>query len=475
MLTREQIEAVYEQGVDATCTLVLTMQEQHAAFAARVKELEDRLGKDSHNSSKPPSSDGFPKKPVSLRPSTGRKPGAQKGHPGKNLPWKETPDVVVEHLPTHCADCGHSLAGVTSFPTHSRQVVDLPPLALVTTQHRVHTVSCPHCQHPTCAAFPPEATQPVQYGPRLKALAVTLLTYHLLPYQRIASLLADLFGASFSQGSLFACQQSASTRLEETLAGIRQGLQGSPVAHFDETGLRVEGTLHWLHSASTATLTYYACHRRRGKEGMDAAGILPSFSGRAMHDGWRSYHDYSCPHSWCNAHHLRELTALFEQDKQDWAERMRRLLVEGKRAVEVATEQGQSRLKDDQIADLVARYRQVLAEGLSANPPPEPVPGKRGRPKQSRSRNLLLRLQQGEAETLGFLFDFAIPFDNNLAERDIRMVKVQQKVSGSFRREAGAEAFCRVRSYLSTMRKQGHSVLSALEHVFRGNPLCPQT
>jgi transposase len=308
----------------------------------------------------------------------------------------------------------------------------------------------------------------------LKALGVYLLDFQLLPYARIAGFFADLFEASFSEGTLFAAQQRASERLSGVHSCLRRGLRQAQVAHFDETGLRLGGQLHWLHCASTPTLTYYAWHPKRGKAGMDKANILPHFGGVAVHDGWSSYLHYGCVHALCNAHHLRELTALDEQEGQEWARRMRSLLVEIKRTVEQAKQQGRSRLSALLEMRLEARYHRLLAQGFAANPPPEARSGRRGRKKQGRARNLLDRLQRGKAATLRFMTDFAVPFDNNLAERDIRMMKVQQKVCGGFRSEEGVDAFCRIRSYISTLRKQGQSVLSALEHVFLGKPLCPE-
>jgi len=352
--------------------------------------------------------------------------------------------------------------------------VDLPALSLVTTEHRVEKKVCPDCGFESVAPFPTEVEMRVQYGPRLKALGVYLLDFQLLPYQRIAGLFADLFDASFSAGTLFACQQKAAQRLSGVLSGLRDGLRQAEVAHFDETGLRMAGNLHWLHVASTPTLTYYDWHQKRGKAGMDKAGVLPSCGGIAVHDGWSSYQHYACRHALCNAHHLRELTALYEQDGQEWAAKMRALLVGIKHAVEKAKTQGRKRLSPLLEARFEARYQQLIVTGLAANPPPARIPGQRGRPKQNRARNLLVRLQQGREATLRFMTDFAVPFDNNLAERDLRMLKVQQKVSGGFRSEDGATAFCWIRSYISTLRKQGQSVLSALEHVFRGKPLCPQ-
>lgn len=473
MLTRDQFQTIYDQGPDALFDLFTAMQGQIDALKAEVKQLRDRLDQDSHNSSKPPSSDGF-HKPVSQRKPSGKRPGGQKGHPGRTLSFSETPDEIVVHSPAACACCGKALEGVKGSEAERRQVVDLPPLSLLTTQHQVQKKVCPDCGFETVAAFPAEAETRVQYGPRLKALGIYLLDFHLLPYQRLAHLFADLFGASLSAGTLFACQQKASERLASVLSCIRQGLRHSAVAHFDETGMRLEGKLHWLHSASTATLTYYDWHPKRGKAGMDQMGILPHFAGIAVHDGWSSYQQYGCQHALCNAHHLRELTALYEQDGQEWAAKMRSLLVEIKKAVEGARAQSRFRLWPLLEMRFEARYRRLLQEGYAANPPPEAIPGKRGRRQQSRGRNLLQRLEQGREATLRFMTDFWVPFDNNLAERDIRMMKVQQKVSGGFRSPEGATAFCRIRSYLSTMRKQGQSVLSALEHVFVGKPICPQ-
>ncbi len=479
-LTREQFRTIYEHGPDAAWAVIEALQatleaqqQQIDALSARVKELEDRLNSDSHNSSQPPSSDGF-KKPVSLRKPTGRKPGGQRGHPGRTLSFSETPDEIVVHSPSACSCCGKALDRVEGSEAERRQVVDLPPLSLLTTEHRVQKKVCPDCGFETVASFPAEVETTVQYGPRLKALGVYLLDFHLLPYQRIAGLFADLFDASFCAGTLFACQQKASERLSGVLGCLRQALRHAPVAHFDETGLRLGGKLHWLHSASTPSVTYYDWHKKRGKTGMDKANILPPFGGIAVHDGWSSYQHYGCRHALCNAHHLRELTALYEQDAQEWANKMRALLVEIKKVVEHAKEQGRSRLSPLWEMRFEGRYNRLLKEGFAANPPPEATTGKRGRPKQSRARNLLQRLDHGREATLRFMSDFRVPFDNNLAERDIRMMKVQQKVSGGFRSEEGATAFCRIRSYISTMRKQGQSVLSALEHVFMGKPLCPQ-
>ena len=367
-----------------------------------VKALQDRLGKDSHNSSKPPSSDGLAKKPVSLRQKTGRKPGGQAGHPGKTLSLTDTPDQTLVHSPLQCTCCGLSLAAIEGEPTDERrQVADIPPLSLLTVEHRVLNKTCPDCGTANMGAFPQDVTQPVQYGPRVKALSVYLLSYQMLPFARVADLFADLLNAPLSPATLCTAQQTCADKLTDVLAGIRTGLHNAPVVHFDETGLRVGGKLHWLHSAGTESLTYYDWHKRRGKAGMDKAGILPSFKGTAVHDGWASYHHYACRHALCNAHHLRELTALHEQDKQAWAACMRSLLVQIKCAVQTAREQGRKRLPALLACRFEARYRKLLAQGFAANPPPAvPLVTKRGRPKQSKARNLLCRLRDGMQETL---------------------------------------------------------------------------
>jgi transposase len=320
--------------------------------------------------------------------------------------------------------------------------------------------------------FPEGVTQPVAYGPGVKALLVYLQAYQLLPYARSCELMEDLFGTRISEGTLSEALQTGSSQLEATEAAIREAITQAKVAHFDETGLRIEGRLHWLHSASTEMWVHYSPQKKRGQEGMKAAGVLPNFRGRAVHDGWASYFSYDCEHALCNAHHLREMTFLVERHSQAWAEELKRLLIEMKQAVEAAKAAGKSVLPKKTLYSLLKRYDALLKKGEAANPPPSPeaVP-RRGRRKQTPARNLLDRLRRYQEETLAFLHDFAVPFDNNRAERDIRMMKVQQKVSGGFRSQDGAQAFCRIRGYLASARKQSHPVLFALHQLFLGHPL----
>jgi transposase len=481
MLTRDQFQALYDQGPDALFAVfeqqqatIQALQEAVAALTAQVQELKARLDKDSHNSSKPPSSDGLKKKPApqSLRPKTGRKPGGQPGHRGCTLKPSPAPDQVVSHVPATCAHCQQPLRAEQSIGFEPRQVHDLPPLRLLVTEHRALTCRCA-CGHLTTAAFPPSVSQPVQYGPRLLGLGLLLREYHLLPLGRTAQLLQQGFGASISVGTLSRALRRADAAVRPVTTAIAQAIRKAKRAHFDETGMRVAGRLHWLHSASTDMLTHYSAHAKRGTAAIEAAGILPGFAGTAVHDGWCSYGAYACEHALCNAHHLRELTGLAEQG-QVWAADFKTLLTDAYRAVQHAKSTGKLRVHFQQQCQFERRYQNLLERGYAANPPPaDPPRDRRGRVKQSPGRNLLCRLDQHRKWVLAFLYDFDIPFDNNLAERDLRMMKVRQKVSGGFRTLPGAEAFCRLRGYLSTLRKQGMALLPALEQLLVGKPLYP--
>jgi transposase len=461
--------------------LIAAQQEQIAALTAqvvaltlRVKELEDRLATDSHNSSKPPSSDGFRQKTRSLREHSGKRPGGQAGHAGNTLRLVETPDRIVRHRPDQCPACGQGLADSESTSTERRQVVDLPAIRLDVVEHQAECLVCPRCAAVTAGSFPAGVEQPVQYGPRIQALGVYLLTYQFVPYERTRELLEDVCGGAPCPATLQAAVERTAAGLVDTEAAIKRALQDAGVEHFDETGLRVAGRRQWLHVASTEELTHSSWHAKRGTGATDAIGILPAFRGTAVHDGWQPYYTYDCAHALCNAHHLRELTFVEEQDRQAWAGELKRLLLDIKERVATERTAGREALDASTRQDFAARYSEILASGLAANPLPEPSPpGQRGRRKQSKARNLLDRLSAHQREVLAFMTDFQVPFDNNLAERDLRMMKVQQKISGGFRSEEGATAFCRIRGYVSTMRKQGQNVLTAIERVFAGSPLVP--
>lgn len=482
MLTRNEALAIYHAGPQTVVRVLLAMDARIHALEQRVEDLQaharhlqDQLAKNSRNSSKPPSTDGFQKPaPKSLREKSTRPSGGQPGHAGQTLTMAEKPDRTEPHRVDRCERCGRSLADRPPEGIEQRQVHDLPPLRLIVTEHQGEITRCP-CGHLNKAAFPEGVNAPVQYGPGLKAAAVYLKNYQFLPYERTCELLADLFDCGISEGTLANILGECHERLEQPVQQIKARIAHAPVAQFDESGARVEGKLWWLHAASTANATYYDIHPRRGAEALDIIGILPDFLGRAIHDFWQPYFGYGCAHGLCNAHHLRELIFVHEQHQQDWADAMIDCLLDIKKAVARARPTAEH-LTKAQIRAFEARYQRILDEGYAQNPlsPPSANAGKkRGRRKKTKPRNLLERLDQHRQEALAFMYDFSVPFDNNLAERDIRMMKVQQKISGLFRSEEGAKAFCRVRSYISTARKNAMGALDAIARVFTGDPFLP--
>jgi len=444
-----------------------------AALAGRVAELEARLGKNSRNSSKPPSSDGLAKPaPKSLRRASGRKPGKQQGEQGFRLELRAMPDQVRVHAPSECRGCGAGLADAPVVGTETRQVFDLPVIELVAIEHRAQRREC-GCGIVTRAAFPVEATAPTCYGPGVAALATYLLGRQHLPVERAAECLQEAFGAAVSTGWLSSLLPTAAARLDGFLAIAREQLAAAQVAHFDETGGRVAGRLHWIHVACSDTWTLFHLDGKRGKTAMDAAGILPTFAGVAVHDGLAAYRRYEqATHGLCNAHHLRELAGMAELTGQAWTTRLAELLVELHSAVELAKAAGCTKLPARRLASFGKRYDALVAHGKQLNPPP-PRTGKRGRPALGPAGSLLARLETHRADVLRFATDFAVPFDNNQAERDVRMVKLQQKISGGWRSDTGAHAFLDVRSYLSTARKHGHSAMTVLRDLFNGQPWIP--
>lgn len=451
-----------------------TLREQLAAGLAELQDLKGRLAKDSHNSSKPPSSDGLARRTRSLRLKSGKPPGGQPGHRGTTLPLVATPDRVVVHRPVACSHCQRPLADLAAERVERRQVHDLPPVRLVVTEHRAERVRCPSCRRLTQVAFPVGVEAPVQYGPGVRALAVYLSQQQLLPFARVRAVLTEVVGCPLSVGTVVSLVQRCAAALEATESATKAALQAAPVLHNDETPIRVKGQWHFVHVSSTDRLTHYGVHPQRGAVAMEAIGILPRCRGTSLHDGWTPYWHYrACRHALCNVHHLRELTWVAEHFQQGWAQALKELLLAMRAAVAAARAAGAQRLDTSVHAQLTARYTELLCQGVAANPlPPPPTgPPKRGRRKQCPARNLLDRLFQHQGEVLAFLDDFAVPFDNNQAERDRRMLKVQQKISGTFRSSAGAVAFCRIRGTLSTLHKAGAALLAALRTLFTGRSL----
>ncbi len=465
---------MYAQGEDAVVSLVRQLLSRLDKLESRLETLEGRSKKTSQNSHKPPSGDGLGKRTKSLRTQSDKSSGGQPGHPGSTLEWSETVDWIDIHDVQTCSGCGGSLSDESVEQWLARQVFDIPAIELMVTEHRVAVKCCGACGHQTQGIFPVEARNVVQYGPRLKAMMVYLMEGQLLPSERTCEVLSDLLGVRVSEGTLYTSRTHCYEQLESTEQGIQSTLVTSSKVHFDETGMRVNGQLWWLHVACTDGLTYYFVHPKRGKVAMDEMAILPEFSGKAIHDGLKSYAGYECDHFLCNAHHLRELRFILEHYGQGWAYQLSLLLVTILYQVQAAKANGQTALPEDQLQAFEARYAEILDQGFAANPiptPPPDAPKKRGRPKRSPPRNFLERLKSQQASVLGFMVDFEVPFDNNQAERDLRMMKLKQKISGCFRSVDGARMFCRIRGYFSTLRKQGQNVLDALIGLFSGVPI----
>jgi transposase len=400
VITDDDIRAVYNQGPDAVIALVRnliqTFELQIAMHEARIKHLESQINTNSGNSGKPPSSDCFVK-PKSQRIKSGKKSGAQKGHPGYTLEMTPEPDKILTHKVTICQDCGALLIDQKPDFLERRQVVDIPPLKLEVTEHQAECKTCHACGAHNKAVFPEGVNQPVQYGPMIRSLAVYMNQYQFIPYDRVEEFFNDLFGQPFSEGSLFTANQVCYDFLTGFEQEAKKQILNEPVVNFDETGVRVEGKNHWLHVACTPELTCYHVHNKRGSDGMDDMGILPFYKGIAKRDGLSSYFKYDCAQSLCNDHHLRELTWVIENVKQTWADRMHGLLLDALKAVNDAKDSLKTCLEPEQIAGYLSRYDEIIALGYKENPFFEVWPrpnGKRGRLKRTKQRNLLERLHK---------------------------------------------------------------------------------
>jgi transposase len=478
--TPEHIRAIYHQGEAATISLVTQLVQVITQLESRVQQLEDQLGKNSRNSGKPPSSDGLAKpRTRSLREPSGKPTGGQPGHPGHTLKMVERPDHFRVHPVATCQQCHATLEQVSPSAYEKHQVFDVPPMRVEVTEHRAEIKTCPQCGKVNTGVFPVEVAQPVQYGSHLQAQATYFNVYHFVPLERTAEIFQDLYVHPLTEAAVVDANTRVAQRVAPATAAVKAQLTHAAVAHFDESGLRVLGKLHWGHVVSTARLTYYAVHAKRGSEAIDAIGILPHFRGRAIHDSLASYFQYTeNTHGLCNGHHLRELQFITAHYAQAWAAGMTTLLCEIKQAVDQAKQQNQAHLEVERLQTFERRYDTLVAEGLETNPlpiVPEPRTKRRGRIKQTPPKNLLDRLKKHKAAVLAFMYDFKVPFDNNQAERDIRMLKVKQKVSGAFRTMAGAETFCEIRGYISTARKNGQRAIVALQSALAGTPFIPGT
>jgi transposase len=448
---------------------LLAVEQQVHDLLEKVRQLEDRQARNSSNSSQPPSSDGLTKPPPrSLRRKTGRKPGGQPGHSGHTLQPAPKPDQVTVH-PLHRCPCGHCrgvfLHSQAVLGYECPQVFDLPPLRLVVTEHQAEIKRCPISGLTVKATFPAGVEGPVQYGPHCRGFTLYLFNQQLLPFNRLRQTCLDLFGQPLSLGTLTQTNERAYHTLEPVELILTCALIQAPVVNLDESGLRVAGRLHWLHVACTPQLTFYGVHDKRGSEAMDALGVLPHCRHWLVHDHWKPYYKYDALHALCNQHLLRELKFLAEEHHQTWATELSQFLVA---------------CKDDPLTQLGwdeahfqgahARYQAIVGQGRRTHP--RRPPGQ-GRSKQSKAANLLDRLEDYDLSVLAFLIDPNVPFTNNQGEQDIRMIKVKQKISGGFRTLAGAQVFARIRSYLSTCRKQGQNLWEACHQLVIGQPLLP--
>jgi transposase len=481
-ISSEELHEAYVKGEPAIHALLEGWMKQVIAInqvlETRVQALEDQIAKNSGNSGKPPSSDGFNRPaPKSLRKRSRKKSGGQTGHIGYSLKAVEKPEYVKVHRVEQCSHCHGSLKSVKASRCEKRQVFEVPRVHVEVTEHQAEIKGCPQCGKESRAEFPAGVTQPVQYGDEIKAQMVYFNQYQMLPLERTAEVFETLYGQTISEGTIVEASQEVSRQVTCANETIRQHLsEKEAVVHFDETGARVDGRLQWLHSASTERLTWYAIHPKRGHLAMDSIGILPNLQGRAMHDDWMSYFKYPIPHGLCNVHHLRRLKFLEERYPQKWVPQMADLLVAIKAAVEKARIASRTGLSRKKLIEFESEYDRLVKQGLRVNGPskrPEGQPIKRGRIKQSPAKNLLDEFKFHKEYVLAFMYDFKVPFDNNLAERDIRMMKVKQKISGCFRSLQGAEVFCQIRGYLSTARKNEQHVLDVLRLAFAGTPYLP--
>lgn len=477
--TQEELRKLCTSNPDIIVSIILSqsniineLRETIRMMSEQLKTLQAQKNQDSHNSSKPPSSDGMKRTISSTRTKSNRPSGGQRGHKGTTLVMKDKPDRTIEHTVDQCS-CGCSLKSVSVRRRHQRQMIDIPMPKIEYTEHQSEEKQCPNCGRITVAPFPEDIEKSIQYGANIKSFAICLIQYQLIPLKRTQEFLRDMFQIEISQGTLLNWTQELHKKVEPAEKEIVEQLKQADIVHADETGIFCENKLNWVHVASTNKLTHFQMHQKRGSEAIDYIGIICSLRGRLIHDFWSAYFKYDIERGMCNAHLLRELTATYENDKQDWALEMKDLLLRIDKRVE------QTKMKNKTSLSLQTRqyykrqYKAFLTIAKSLNPRQESPPGKRGKPKQTKVYNLIERMSDYQDEVLAFMEDFRVPFTNNQAERDFRMMKVKQKISGTFRSREGGDAFCRIRGYISTACKNACSAFDAIIMAFNGNPFIP--
>ena len=441
--------------------------------AEEIASQKERLNKNSQNSSKPPSSDGYKKpQPKSLRERTGKKPGAQHGHEGNGFSLPHEADETVLHHPTVCERCAHDLTQEQgeAVTCATRYVVDIR-IETQVIAHQTTEVICPECGQIAIGSFPNGINSTLQYGDTIKALAIALNTAGTISINRTHEILQSVFGVPISTGTISGMIEDCAEKVKPALEKIKSEIINSPVVNCDETGIRADKKLHWAHSASTNVSTYIIVDPKRGQLGMDNAGILPEFLGIAVHDCWSPYFLYDCEHALCNAHLLRELTNVEENYSQSWATNMIQLLLDMKEAKEQCIEMGIPSISEEQWQEFMNQYDELLKIGKEMNPIPPAEANKRGKPKKGKILSLLERLETYKAGVCLFAKNFFVPFTNNQAEQDIRVFKVKEKVTGGFRTTDGANDYASIVSYISTARKRGFSIFDSIKHALAGNAI----
>lgn len=464
----KQLTEQNQQLIETIARLTQTIEAQNR----RIEELLEQLNKNSRNSSKPPSSDGYKKpKPKSLRESTGRKAGGQDGHEGHHLSIEQPPKEIVSHMPDGCAACPlcEKCRG-TACIAETRKVADAA-IEIHVTAHEALAVTCPLTGKKLRGSFPEDVKGPIQYGKKLQGLIVAFNTVGAVSANRTKEIFGSVFGIPLSTGTIHSMVRGFADGLNGVMAEIREQVIGCPVSHFDETGIRVDGKLHWAHVASSDGFTYLYLSGKRGHAGMEEGAVLPYFHGIGIHDCWKSYWKYDIMHGVCCAHLLRELQGVQENHPdQVWPQRFSALLLEMKHRKEEALAAGQNRLEPIILTEISSRYDTLIRQAYEENPEPVKKSGKRGKPKRGKLLALIDRLRDYKASVCLFAENFVVPFDNNQAERDLRMVKVKTKVSGCFRTNTGAVAFLKIMSYVSTARKQGVNPFTAILLALAGEP-----
>ena len=473
-MTTEELNELLLQQVDSLKATINAQTQLIAQLNQTIHELKEQLNKNSKNSSKPPSSDGFKKPaPKSLRKPSGRKAGGQSGHPGTHLAVITEPDNIIKHMPSACESCPHfKMCKVTACIAEKRHVIDAVVTVSITEHQSLEVPICMLHGDTRKGEFPSDIKATVQYGENLQALSVALNTVGAVSVKRTHEILSGVFNIPIAAGTISNMVKRCADCLTDAVSKIKQKMIGSELGHFDETRTRVDKKLWWVHDASNCEYTYLDISPKRGFAGMEQCGVLTGFQGIAMHDCWASYWKYpDIQHAVCCAHLLRELTGISENHSdQTWAPEFINLLLEMKKVKEKAVKSGKESLSYYHYHKFDKKYEELIKLARRENPLPETKEKKRGRKKKGSILALVERLAKYKASVCLFIHNFMIPFDNNQAERDLRMIKVKTKVSGCFRTEEGARNYLKIMSYVGTAHKQGYNAYESIKNAISGHP-----